>query len=106
MSTKAMIMVVGLPDVALYKHWDGMPKSTLPWLEEFNMEFQKKRGDDPEYKFAQLIRSSVFLAEKHGLDKDNSTGWGVLTKNLSGITSINYKYFLQIDGTVTYLKGN
>lgn len=99
MSTNAVIVVEGL-DVALYKHWDGDPDSTLPWLEKFNKEFTEKRGIDAEYKFAQLIRSSILMQEEFNLDPSTETGWGVFN-NLDEI-GYEYLYILMSDGTVTF----
>jgi hypothetical protein len=98
MSTNAVIRVQGLPDVDVYKHFDGCPSSTLPWLEKFNEDFTKIRGDDPSYKFAQLLRSSAFDCEAFNLDQSKSTGWGVFNHNLH---EYDYLYILNTDGSVT-----
>ncbi len=58
----------------VYKHWDGYEYATLPWLEEFNKTFTEARGDDPDYKLAQLLRSSAFDAQKYKLDSSRDTG--------------------------------
>jgi len=79
MGTRAIIKVKGLKNVVLYKHYDGYPESTLPWLEKFAKEFHEERGHDPEYCFAQLIRSSVRLQDEFNLGDSNTTGWGVIT---------------------------
>jgi hypothetical protein len=101
MATRATISVEGLElPIQLYKHWDGSPQSTLPWLEKFNREFTQSRGEDPEYKFAQLIRSSVTMSEEFGLDTSTHTGWGVVSKGESW--GANFHYTLHIDGTVAY----
>lgn len=91
MSTNAIIKIEGIDLVEVYKHWDGYPEETLPWLEEFNKEFTKERGDDPEYKFAQLLRSSVSLGG------NLFTGWGVVK---SGKWHYDFKYILNKDGSV------
>jgi len=97
MSTPATIKVQGFKVAKLYKHWDGNPASTLQWLEKFNEDFALNRGDDPSYKFAQLIRSSANDAEKYHLDPSKHTGWGVLSLDeYRG----QYEYILQTDGTV------
>jgi hypothetical protein len=101
MATRSTISIIGITYASVYKHWDGSPKSTLPWLEKFNKEFTEKRGDDPEYKFAQLLRSSVRMAEEFGLDGSTETGWGVVP---FGCTE-EYNYFLHPDGSVTYTEG-
>ena len=77
MATRAVIEIDGM-DVCLYKHWDGYPSATLPWLLNFVDKFGR---DDKEYMFAQLIRSSAFDAEEFNLDKSRSTGWGVVHCN-------------------------
>lgn len=97
MGTSAVIRVEGFNAVEVYKHWDGYPESTLPWLEKFNKEFAAQRGDDPSYKFAQLLRSSAFDAAEFGLDESRHTGWGVFTK---GSSYYNYLYVLKTDGSV------
>lgn len=98
MSTTATIQLEGYKVAKLYKHWDGYPKATLQWLEDFNKDFVQKRGDDPEYKFAQLIRSSAFDCDKYNLDSSRHTGWGVVGFN-SGYGS-EYQYRLMKDGSV------
>jgi hypothetical protein len=77
MATRAVIEIDGM-DVCLYKHWDGYPSATLPWLLNFVEKFDR---DDKEYMFAQLIRSSAFDAEEFNLDKSRTTGWGVVSRN-------------------------
>ncbi len=78
MGTRAIIKVEGLNLVQLYKHFDGYKSATLPWLEKFNVQFAQERGDDPEYRFAQLIRSSAFDTAEFDLDPSRTTGWGVV----------------------------
>ena len=100
MSTNAIIKIEGVEFAAIWKHWDGYPSSTLPWLRAFNEEFNGKRGfDDPEYKFAQLLRDSVFSGEKYKLDDSKATGWGVIPMPLSW--DADYVYTLHSDGTVS-----
>lgn len=100
MATSATIQLEGYSVAKLYKHWDGYPSATLKWLEDFNKDFVEKRGDDSEYKFAQLIRSSAFDCEKYRLDESRHTGWGVIPFN-SGAGE-QYRYRLMKDGTVTF----
>jgi len=97
MSTNAVIQVEGIDFVELYKHFDGYPEATLPWLKEFNKSFTEERGDDPEYKFAQLVRSSAYEEEKYNLDGSKTTGWGVFPLNCVGF---EFKYILKSDGSV------
>lgn len=101
MATRSTISVVGVTYASVYKHWDGYPSATLPWLEKFNKEFSQRRGDDPQYKFAQLLRSSVLMGDEFGLDDSTETGWGVVP---FGVTE-EYNYFLHPDGSVTYEVG-
>jgi hypothetical protein len=101
MATRSTITVEGISYAKLYKHWDGYPSATLPWLEKFNAQFTDRRGDDPEYKFAQLIRSSVYMADEFGLDESTETGWGVVPIDHSE----SYNYVLHSDGSVTYTEG-
>lgn len=100
MATRSVIKVEGFTTAQLYKHWDGYPDSTLPWLEKFNREFTEKRGDDKSYKFAQLIRSSVFMQEEFRLDESTTTGWGVV--GYDSDCGEEFIYTLHSDGTVTY----
>ena len=96
MATSAIIKVEGVTFAKVYKHWDGYPSTMLPWLETFNKEFNDARGDDPEYKFAQLLRSST--EERFGLDDSKCTGYGVVSYESTGG---DFVYTLKRDGTVT-----
>jgi hypothetical protein len=98
MATTATIQLEGYKVAKLYKHWDGHPSATLQWLEDFNKDFVENRGDDPSYKFAQLIRSSASDCEKYDLDPSRHTGWGVYGFD-SGYNG-EYQYRLMKDGTV------
>ena len=100
MGTRSTIKVEGQDKVKVYKHFDGYPKATLEWLEEFNKTFTKNRGDDPEYKFAQLLRSSIRDADKYNLDASEFTGWGVV--GFDDSCGAEFKYILHKDGAVTY----
>jgi hypothetical protein len=98
MATSASITLEGFGVAQLYKHWDGSPESTLQWLKDFNQDFVQERGDDPSYKFAQLIRSSAFQCEKWGLDPSQYTGWGVEAQGTK--LGVSYQYRLMKDGSV------
>ena len=98
MATRATIIVEGQSSVKAYKHWDGYPEATLAWLQEFNHSFAKARGNDPDYKFAQLLRSSAFDAEKYNLDSSRDTGWGIIHIDADALEE--YEYFLRHDGSV------
>ncbi len=100
MATRATIYVDGIDTVKVYKHWDGYPKATLPWLCAFNKAFTKERGDNPDYKFAQLLRSSAFDSVKYKLDASAHTGWGVVPINAD--MSEEHEYHLLADGTVKH----
>lgn len=101
MATRATIYVDGIDTVKVYKHWDGYPKATLPWLCAFNKAFTKERGDNPDYKFAQLLRSSAFDSVKYKLDASAYTGWGVV--DISDDVGEEHEYHLLADGTVKHL---
>ena len=76
MATRSTIKIEGINYAKIYKHWDGYPDAMLDWLTEFNNEFNKQRGDDPQYKFAQLLRFSQREGKKYNLDMSETTGWG------------------------------
>lgn len=101
MATRATIKIEGLDFAKVYKHFDGYPSATLEWLQEFNKEFTDKRGDDENYKFAQLLRSSYRDAEKYNLDNSICSGWGVMPYDCECCE--DYEYTLHSDGTVTYI---
>ncbi len=100
MATRATITLENFNTCKLYKHWDGYPSATLPWLESFNKKFTGARGVDNEYKFAQLIRSSAKDAKEFDLDDNITTGWGVVP--ISADMDAEFEYRLMLDGTVTY----
>ena len=97
MATRACIKIEGVTFAKVYKHWDGYPSKMLPWLETFNKEFTDTRGDDPEHKFAQLLRSSA--EERFELDKSKSTGYGIVEYKADCCEE--FVYTLKKDGTVT-----
>ena len=99
MGTRCTIEVEGISFAKVYKHWDGYPEATLKWLEVFNKRFNENRGDDPEYKFAQLLRSSKEFEEEFNLDDNLYTGWGVVPFDHP---HEDYHYILHPDGTVSF----
>lgn len=109
MATRATIYVDGIDTVKVYKHWDGYPEATLPWLEDFNKAFRKERGErfrvcplhEPGYKFAQLLRSSARDAGKYHLDSNPHTGWKVV--GINDYCMEEHEYHLLADGTVIHL---
>lgn len=100
MATRSTIKIEGINFAKVYKHWDGYPEHMIPWLETFNKDFFDNRGDDPEYKFAQLLRFSKQYEERFGLDSSNHTGWGVIP--LDSDVGEEFEYTLHADGTVTF----
>ena len=78
MATRSTIKIDGVKYAKIYKHWDGYPEANYIWLKEFNDRFNKQRGDDPSYKFAQLLRFASKYGEKFTLDQSEFTGWGVI----------------------------
>ena len=99
MGTRSTIKIEGVDFAKVYKHWDGNPTATLPWLQAFNSKFNEERGADPEYKFAQLLRSSVSMQEAFELDSSTSTGWGVVPFGVN--MGEEFEYTLKADGTVS-----
>ena len=100
MATRCTIKIEGVNYAKVYKHWDGYPDATLKWLEEFNNDFSKNRGEDSIYKFAQLLRSSARDADKYELDASLHTGWGVVP--IDEHWGEEFEYTLHKDGEVTY----
>jgi hypothetical protein len=98
MATRATIKVEGVTYCKAYKHWDGNPDATLPWLKAFNERFAKERGADPQYKMAQLLRDSVRSAKAFSLDESATTGWGVVDHDAD--YGQDYEYTLMADGSV------
>jgi hypothetical protein len=103
MGTHAAIIVEGMELVKVYKHFDGDPDSTLPWLQDFNNKFNNERGEDPHYKFAQLLRSSIRDFNQYDLDAGEFTGWGVMPNNHD--SGEDFTYFVLLDGTVRWAEG-
>ena len=100
MGTRALINIEGVDFASIYKHWDGYPEGMMDWLEDFNSKFSKNRGDDPEYKFAQLIRYTGKYDKDWGIDDSETTGYGVVPHNAE--VWQDYTYTLHADGTVTH----
>lgn len=96
MATRACIKIEGVNFAKVYKHWDGYPEGVLGWLKTFNHRFAEKRGDGPQYKFAQLLRSST--KPEFELDADEFTGYGVVPFNDN--CGEEWEYTLMTDGEV------
>lgn len=99
MSTNAVIQVEG-NDCIVYKHWDGYPSATLPFLREFHKRFLKNRGYDPTYETAQLLRATMTMGPDFELDPSEFTGWGVYAGTVED-TDVPYAYVLHSDGSVS-----
>ena len=84
----------------MYKRWDGYPEATLPWLKAFNEKFASERGSDPEYKLAQLLRSSAFEAKTFNLDDSTLTGWGLSPLEDPEKCGAEFVYTLENNGGV------
>lgn len=78
MATRATIKIKGVDFAKVYKHFDGYPEGMVKWLTEFNDRFNEKRGYDPQYKFAQLLRFSSKYGKKYSLDESEYTGYGIV----------------------------
>ena len=68
----------------------------LDWLNEFNDGFNKKRGENPEYKFAQCLRFAQREGDRFDLDQSKYTGWGVIGYD-EGYYA-DYEYTLKKEG--------
>jgi hypothetical protein len=91
MATRCTIKIQGIDYAKVYKHWDGYPDATLEWLKDFNSKFEEDRGfNDPNYKFAQLLRSSAWDSDKYNLDQSKATGWGVLPFDAYSLEEYEY----------------
>ena len=99
MATRSAIKIEGVDFAKIYKHWDGYPSAMQEWLNEFNNKFNKERGHDPEYKFAQLLRFSQKEGERHELDMSQTTGWGVIP--FESDWNLCYEYILTDKGVKT-----
>ena len=96
MATRACVKIEGVNFAKVYKHWDGYPEGMLGWLKTFNHRFAENRGDDPQYKFAQLLRSST--NPEFELDKNEFTGYGVIPFDSN--CGEEYEYILLTNGEV------
>ena len=96
MATRSTIKIDGVDYAKIYKHWDGYPSAMTEWLNSFNNQFNKERGNDPQYKFAQLLRFSEREGQRFGLDMSKTTGWGVIPFDCD--YGAEYEYILTSDG--------
>lgn len=115
MSTRAVIKLDDC-NIQIYKHSDGYPEDVMPVLKEFTKMFFEKRGHDPEYFIAQLLRAFAArdrdeCIEKHGLEHvskylydQDYLGWGVMSVG-AGNCGADYVYRVDQDGTI-YINGS
>ena len=96
MATRCTIKIEGVNYAKIYKHWDGYPDHMLEWLNDFNNDFNKNRGHDPEYKFAQCLRFAQREGKIFNLDTNPHTGWGVIP--FDGHYGAEYEYTLTKEG--------
>lgn len=101
MATRCTIKIENIDYAKVYKHWDGYPEHMLQWLTEFNVDFNKNRPGDAEYKFAQLLRSSVRDDDKYHLDNSKYTGWGVV--KIGDECGEAFEYTLHANGSVSMI---
>ena len=91
MSTRSQIKVKG-SEIMIYKHSDGYPEGVMPTLKEIVKTFADKRGNEPDYALAQIMRAyarrdeekrQAILADDeqeawHDIYKEpRMTGWGL-----------------------------
>ena len=98
MATRSTIKIQGVYYAKVYKHFDGYPDGMIKWLTEFNDRFNKRRGHDAEYKFAQLLRYSSKYGNEFELDENEFTGWGIIPYNDQ--CGEEYEYILTKDEVI------
>lgn len=87
----------------IYKHWDGYPSATIPWLVDKVKTFTEKRGNDYTYFAAYILKSVLVDAEKYGLDDSPLTGWGLFKDNkeknkvVKDSFGVDYVYTIDLD---------
>lgn len=105
MSTRATIMVEGVDFVKVYKHLDGYPEG-MDWLKEFNHFFKENRGDDPDYKIAQVLRWTGRKDQELGIDDSLTTGYGLVPYDADCWEDYNYELLKDGRVEVTALSNN
>jgi len=85
--------------VSIYKHWDGYPSATAPFIFHFAKEYYNNRGADVEYAVAQFLRWTITKGKEFGLDMSEFTGWGVFDKHAPKVGQ-EYTYTINL-GTHT-----
>lgn len=75
-------------EALIYKHCDGYPEGTLPFLEPWAQKFQNTRGlSDAEYAAANCLRELMNFYEANG-----ETGYGI-----SNAFHGDIEYFYAVD---------
>jgi hypothetical protein len=72
MSTRGQIKVKG-SEIMIYKHSDSYPGGVMPTLKEIVKTFADKRGNDPAYALAQIMRAFARRDEKRRLERLEET---------------------------------
>lgn len=119
MATRCQIIVEGLDENKIYKHWDGYPEGVMPVLKEVVHRFKEERGWDNEYLLAQIVRffayndnenrqnilDSVEYSNrlKDSYKKPSILGWGI--SNLWH-SDIEYMYMVTKDWHIRIYKPN
>jgi hypothetical protein len=96
MSTRSIIKFTdGEDTIAVYKHWDGYPESTVPLLQEF-CKWNGGRNGDLEYTVANFC----FWYKHEGEERNYHTGIGVLTQ-IDANRGQEYEYVVDfVKGTI------
>lgn len=111
MSTRAQICLkrdtAGFKEtggIYIYKHSDGYPEGVMPVLQGLVTRFHNKRGNDPEYLLAQIVRQFAIEDNKEGYSpaQDYFTGWGLDT-----IEHGDIEYLYEVDSATgkVYING-
>ena len=96
MATRSTIEIEWVNFAKIYKHWDWHPDNMLEPLTKFNKYYIDWRWfDDPEYKFAQLLRKSKEIL----WDYDDFTWWWVVEYDWA---DEEYNYILHKSWAVSY----
>lgn len=81
----------------IYKHWDGYPSATIPWLCTKIKEFTEVRKNDYSYFFAYVLKNIFNDAKEFGLDDSKFTGWGLLKHDDRAARSLGVDYVYTVD---------
>ena len=96
------IFIEGISYAKIYKHNNEFytPERMREKLEAFNQEFTEERGEEADYKFAQLIKQSNTIFKEDLKVEEKFEGWGVL--QYEEFCNSSHRYILHLDGTVSY----